>query len=132
MSPTVQESEPAPVMLAAEHESDASMATPVPDKATVAGPVEELLAIDSWPANTPADAGAKWTGSVALCPGLMVSGNAAPVTWNPAPATVAEVTVTAADPVDVKVKLCDVLDPTGTFPKFRLGPATSVATYGFN
>src|SRR5271169_6756442 len=43
-----------------------------------------------------------------------------PATLNPAPVTVAWEIVTAAVPVLVRVKVCGLLEPGTTFPKFRL------------
>jgi len=65
--------------------------------------VEELLAIASWPVRGPADVGAKVRLSVAVCPGVNVMGNVAPLKVNPGPVAVALVTVTEPVPVDVRV-----------------------------
>jgi hypothetical protein len=51
---------------------------------------------------------------------LRVNGNVAPETVNPEPAMEAELTVTAAVPVDERVTVCAVAVFTGSLPKARL------------
>ena len=65
---------------------------------------EELLVIVSWPVRAPAVVGANWTYKVAVWPGLSVTGNVMPEMEKPAPVTVAALTVTAAVPVEERIK----------------------------
>ncbi len=58
--------------------------------------------------------------SVAVCPGLSVIGKAAPENEKPAPEIVAELTVTAALPVDESVTDCVETEFTATLPNARL------------
>ena len=78
--------------------------TPVPLSAiTVVAPLEELLASDNCPVAAPVAVGSNWRFSVAVCPGLRVSGKVTPLAEKPVPATVAELSVTGAVPEDVRV-----------------------------
>lgn len=70
---------------------------------TVELPVEELLAIVKCPVSEPVAVGANCRLSVAVWPAFRVNGNVAPDTLNPVPEAVAELTVTAAEPVDDRV-----------------------------
>ena len=56
--------------------------------------------------------------------GFRVSGKAVPKIVKPVPATAAELTVTADDPVDVSVNVCVVAVFTFTFPNDRLDGLT--------
>jgi hypothetical protein len=78
--------------------------TPVPlSVITELAPVEELLAIDSWPVAAPETVGSNWTLSVAVCPGLSVSGKLNPLAEKPVPVIVAALIVTGAVPEEVRV-----------------------------
>ena len=62
-----------------------------------------------------------------------MSGKVAPEIEKPAPVSVAELTVTAAVPVEDRVIDCEVGEFTLTFPKLRLDELTvSVGTAAFN
>jgi hypothetical protein len=96
--------------------------TPVPLRLTeVLAPVEELLVRVSWPVADPAAVGSNCTVSVAVgLDELRVSGKVTPEMVKPAPVMLAELTVTDAVPVEVKVRVCVVAVPTETLPKVRL------------
>jgi hypothetical protein len=95
--------------------------TAAPLRATVVElPVEELLAIVNFPVSEPVAVGANCRLNVAVWPAFRVNGNVAPVTVNPVPEAVAELTVTAAEPVDDKVSDCVACVPTATLPKAML------------
>lgn len=79
-------------------------------------PVDELLAIVSWPDTAPAAVGSNFTFSVAVCPAFKVSGKFSPEVANSAPVTVAEFTVTAALPVDDNVRVWVAVSFISTFP----------------
>ena len=104
-------------------------AAPVVLRLTVAvGFVEELLLMVNVPFARPNVSGEALTSSVAVCFGLRVSGNFAPETAKPMPLIVAELTVTAAVPVEVSVTGSVVAPPTRILPKLRLvGLTESVA-----
>lgn len=68
-------------------------------------------------------------------PGVKVTGKVTPDTEKPVPVSVAELMVTAAAPVELKVSVCDVAVPTATLPNATLpalrlnaGAATSTCT----
>jgi hypothetical protein len=64
---------------------------------------------------------------------LRVTGKAAPEIENPVPLSEAELTVTAAVPVDESVIDCEVVEFTLTLPKLRLGALTlRVGAAAFN
>jgi len=65
--------------------------------------VAELLAIVSCPVKEPVVEGSNCTLSVAVWPGFNVCGKAPALKVNPVPVTVAEFTVTAVFPNEVKV-----------------------------
>lgn len=95
--------------------------TAAPLRATaVELPVEELLAIVRAPVSEPAAVGANCRLNVAVWPALRVNGNVAPDTVNPVPDAVAELTVTAAEPVDDSVSDWVACVPTATLPKAML------------
>jgi hypothetical protein len=95
--------------------------TAAPLRATaVELPVEELLAIVSFPVSEPVAVGANCRLNVAVWPAFRVRGNVAPDTVNPVPDAVAELTVTAAVPVDDRVSDWVAFVPTGTLPKATL------------
>jgi hypothetical protein len=96
-------------------------AVPVPLRLTAAvASVDELLVMVSLPETAAALAGLNCTVRLSVCLGLRVTGKLAPETVKPAPVMVAELIVTAAVPVEVKVT--DLVDevPTVTLPKLRL------------
>jgi len=94
---------------------------PVPVRLTVAvALVEELLEIMRLPVAAPAVVGSNWTDRVAVLPGLRVSGKVAPETEKPVPLMVAELMVTAAVPVELRVSDWDVALFRFTLPKARL------------
>jgi len=96
-------------------------ANPVPLRAMSAlGPTEELLAMVSWPVAAPAVVGSNCRFSVSACPGFRVTGKLAPESEKPAPVSVAELTVTGAVPVDVKVTDCVATVPSSTLPNATL------------
>ena len=100
---TVHASVPDPVIDEVPQVSPLNAATivPVPDNGSVAvEPLAELLEMESCPVAGPADAGSNCTLRVVVWPGAKVRGKLAPETENPAPATVAELTVTGAVPVE--------------------------------
>ena len=134
LSDTVQASVPAPVMDAFEQESPVSKGRPVPLSAMVAALlVEELLAMVSVPLAAPAAVGSNCTVRVAVWLGFSVSGKAAPETEKPVPASVAELMVTEAVPVEDRVIDCVVAELTATLPKLRLDVLTlSVGMAAFN
>jgi hypothetical protein len=70
---------------------------------TVVEPVDESLFIVISPLAAPADAGRNCTWNVTACCGSSVTGTLPLTIVKPAPVIVAELTVTGAVPVDVKV-----------------------------
>jgi hypothetical protein len=68
--------------------------------------VDELLWTDRLPVAVPDTVGSNWTSSVTARPGLKVTGKVAPEMVKVAPLRVAELTVTAAVPVEAKVTVC--------------------------
>jgi hypothetical protein len=122
---TVQTSVPAPVIEALMQLSALSapgVAVPVPLRLITAdGFVEELLARESAPVTAPMAAGSKLTVSVAVCPGLRVSGKLAPDMLKPAPVSVPALMVSGAVPEEVRVTDCGVAAVfTVTLPKAML------------
>jgi hypothetical protein len=123
---TVQVSVPAPVMEELAQESPVSTGTPVPVRLTTEdAPLDELLASTNVPVAAPALAGSNCTVTLAVWFGFSVSGKVAPESEKPAPATVAELTVTAAVPVEESVIDCEVAELTLTLPKLRLEELTA-------
>jgi hypothetical protein len=101
------------------------IAWPVPLRLTTAVLfVDELLAMVRVPLAGPAAEGSNCTLSVAVWFGFNVSGKLAPETEKPVPLTVAELTVTAVVPVELKVIDCVVAVFTDTLPKLRLEELT--------
>ena len=97
----------------------------VPLSATVAVlPVEELLLIVSCPLALPVLLGSNCTCRVRDCVGFSVTGKLPPTIEKPAPVIAAELTVTGAVPVDVRVSDCVVDVFTVTPPKLRLAALT--------
>ena len=72
------------------------------------------------PVSVTAVGGSNCTCHVIATPGFSVTGNVAPDTENPVPVRLAPFTVTAAVPVDVKVRFSVAAVPTGSLPKFKL------------
>jgi hypothetical protein len=94
---------------------------PVPLRLMAAEPLaDELLTMVSVPLAAPAAVGSNWIVSVAVWFGFNVSGKLAPEIEKPVPFTVAELTVTAAVPVELKVIDCVVAVFTDTLPKLTL------------
>ena len=67
------------------------------------GLIDELLEIVTLPVTEPDVVGANATYSAAVWPGFRVTGSLSPVRLNPAPVTLAELTVTAAVPAELRV-----------------------------
>ena len=98
----------------------------VPLKATTAvEPVDESLLIVICPLAAPVDVGRNCTCNVTACSGFSVTGTLPLTIKKPAPAMVAELTVTGAVPVDVNVNDCVVAVFTVTLPKLRLAVLTA-------
>ena len=94
-------------------------------------PVEELLAMVSWPVAAPATAGSNCTESAIFWPGFNVTGNVEPDTVKPAPVNVAALTVTGSDPVEANVKDWVAVVFRGTAWKARFVALTcNVEMYG--
>lgn len=83
-------------------------------------PEVELLVIVSCPVRAPVVAGSNCNCNVRVCVGFRVTGKLPPTIVNPAPVIVAELTVTALVPVEVKVSVCVVGVFSAMLPKFRL------------
>jgi hypothetical protein len=96
-------------------------------------PVDELLETTSWPVAEPAEVGSNCSVRLVVWPGLSVTGSVDAEIKKPAPVTVAELTVTAAVPVDDKIKVCVVGVLTETLPNGTLvALMLSVGTAAFN
>jgi len=94
---------------------------PVPLKLTVViGFATDVLTIVSVPVARPAVAGSNETWIVAACPAIKMRGEAPPESENPAPCTVARLTVTGKTPEDDKVTDCVAGVFRATSPKFKL------------
>jgi hypothetical protein len=94
---------------------------PVPLTATVAvPPLAQLLEMLSVPLAVPVTVGLKLTCMVSDCPGFRVAGNVIPDIVKPVPERVAELIVTAAVPVEVKVRVFIEVEFRFTVPKDRL------------
>jgi hypothetical protein len=100
-------------------------ATPLAASETVAAPPKELLAKDISPLMVPVAAGLNCTGSEICWFGLRVIGKIVSSIEKPAPATVAEVTSTAAVPLESRVTVWLVGLPMVTSPK-RSGAGETV------
>jgi hypothetical protein len=80
---------------------NAAMIVPVPDKGSeVVVPLAELLEMESCPVTAPAVAGSNRTLRLVVWPGVKVRGKVAPEIEKPVPATVAELTMSGAVPVE--------------------------------
>jgi hypothetical protein len=137
VSVTVQTSVPTPVIAPLLQDSRLNAAgggVPVPLRLITAVPlVVELLVTVSWPVAAPVAAGSNCTLSVALWPGFNVTGKPIPDIEKPTPASAAELIVTGAVPVDVKVRDCVADVFTITLPKAMLfALMLSVGTAAFN
>jgi hypothetical protein len=118
---TVQASVPAPVMDEFAQESAAGTGRPVPLKLITDVPFgEELLLMVRAPVAAPAAEGSNCTIRFALWFGFSVMGKVAPEMEKPAPVSIAELTVTAAVPVELKVNDCMVGVFTVALPKAML------------
>ena len=84
------------------------------------GFVDELLLIVSAPVAAPPAVGANFTVKVTAWLAFSVTGKVAPDTVKAVPLMVAELTVTAAVPLDVSVTGRVALEPSVTSPKERL------------
>ena len=129
-SVTVQLSVPAPVIDALLQVKPLNAGVPEPLRlTTVDVPLEELLVKVNDPVSAPAAVGSNCIVSVAVELGLRVSGNVAPETVKPGPATVPALMVTATVPVEDSVTVCVVAVFTFTLPKPMLPALTlSVGT----
>jgi hypothetical protein len=98
--------------------------------------VEELLWIVNWPVAAAAAVGSNCTSNVTARLGFKVTGNVAPESLKPLPASVAELMVTGAVPVELNVTGSSAAVFTITFPNATLvGPTDSVGIVpaaGFN
>ena len=94
-------------------------ATPLADKAIVAGEFVALLMTETLPVTLPAVSGVKVMVKLALCPAAKVSGTAKPVAVKPAPDTATCETLTLLLPVFVSTTVCEPLPPTSTLPRFK-------------
>lgn len=98
---------------------------PEPLRLTVAVlPVLELLEMVIEPLAAPATVGMKLTRRLTVVPGFSVTGNVAPVMVKPVPDNAAELTVTAAVPDEVRVRVCVEVVLSVTLPKARLPELT--------
>jgi hypothetical protein len=97
----------------------------VPARATTAvEPVDELLLIVICPLAVPVDVGRNCTCNVIDCVGFSVTGKLPPTIVKPEPVIAAELTVTGAVPVDVRVNDCVVDVFTVTLPKLKVAELT--------
>jgi hypothetical protein len=127
----VQRSVAVPPIDGLVQEIPVSTGKPVPISATTAVLfVMELLVTLNCPASAPSTVGSNCTATVAVWPGLSVTGNVPCASVKPAPLTAAPLIVTAAVPVELRVIdwLVGVLTPA--LPKFTLGELTLSAGAG--
>jgi hypothetical protein len=118
---TVQLSVPDPVIELLVQLSAVRPGTPVPLRpTTIELPFEELLAIDSCPACTPAAVGSNSTLNVNVWPGDSVAGRPSPGIEKPVPVSDALLTVTGMVPVEERTRGCVAAEPTETLPKVTL------------
>jgi hypothetical protein len=137
VSVTVQASVPDPVMAPLLQEralNAAGAAVPVPvSPITAVEPFEELLLMLICPEAAAAVAGSNSTYTVTAWPGFRVAGKLAAEIEKPVPATVIELTVTGAVPVDVRMTDCVAEVFTCTLPKGMLvALMLSVGTAAFS
>jgi hypothetical protein len=122
---TVQLSVPVVVIAEFVQVNPASTGTAVPLRpTTVDVPVDELLVNVSDPAAEPAAVGLNFTVRIAVCVGFNVRGKVAPETEKPDPLRASALTVTDADPVEDKTRVCVCGAPTGTLVKLTLAGLT--------
>jgi hypothetical protein len=95
-------------------------ASPLPDRETVVGEFVASLTIERLPTAAPGEAGTNCTLKELLCPGEIARGRVRPLVLNPAPLTVAWVTITTEPPVFVRVIACVLLLLATTSPKLML------------
>lgn len=115
---TVQLSVPDPIIELLVQFSAVSAGTPVPLRpTTVELPLEELLVIDSCPASPPAAVGSNSTPTASVWPGDSVAGRPSLGIEKPVPVRDAALTVTGMVPVDERISVCVVAEPTETLPK---------------
>src|SRR5689334_13200266 len=88
----------------------------MPEPLSGAVTTEALVETESVPTAVPVVEGANCNGSETLAPASTVIGKVVEARENPAPLTVAEVTVPATSPVLVRVAIPVVADPTATCP----------------
>jgi len=114
--------------------SAAGVAVALPLRLTViVAPVEELLEMVSDPVALPVVAGANSSVSVAVWPGVRVTGSVAPTSEKPAPLAAAELIVTAAVPVEFTAIVCVAFELSATLPKLTLAALTvNVGTAAFS
>jgi hypothetical protein len=117
---TVQASVPAPVSdpLLQETALNVAAACPVPLRPIITAAALLPIAID--PVNEPAVAGSNPIVSVAVWPGLSVTGKLIPESANPVPVTAAALMVSAAVPEDVSVTVLLVVVFSATVPNATL------------
>ena len=84
------------------------------------GASNRLLVIERLPETLPVAVGAKLVMKVVLCPPANVNGSDGPLILKPPPNAEIWVTVVAAVPELVRVRLRLLLEPIATFPKLRL------------
>ena len=96
--------------------------TPFPDNETVRGTVlpDALKSIDAEPLIVPVLAGLKATLKVELLPAAICAPSARPDKLKPVPETASDDTEIVLEPWFVTVKVCELVLPTGTFPKAAL------------
>ena len=129
VSVTVHASVAVPVSDALPHVTPLTAGCPVPLSVTIP-PLAALLLIFTDPLAAPATVGSNPTVSVAVFPGLSVTGVLIPVAENPEPVTETPLIVSAAVPDEVTVTGCVVAMfspcvPNATFVVLRLRPATA-------
>lgn len=132
---TVHASDPAPVIEALVQEIllTAAVATPAALMFTTIFPWDELLAIVKTPVNVLTCGEVNCSASVAVCPGLSVTGTVTPAAVNNDPTTVIPEIVTGAVPVELRITDWDAVCPVATLPKFTLVALTvRVETAAFN
>jgi hypothetical protein len=101
-------------------------ATPVPLSAIMSGELGALLVSETEPVTLPAALGVKTALNVTFDPVAIVVGALRPVMLKPVPVTVAREIMTLAEPLFVRLIVCELLLPVETFPKAAIaGTAVS-------
>lgn len=102
--------------------------TPFPDNETVRGIVlpAALRSIDAEPVVVPVLVGLKATLKVELLPAAICAPSARPDMLKPIPETATDETERVVVPRFVTVKVCELVLPTGTFPKAALVGTTEI------